>query len=117
MRFNMRKIALAALLAGAPGLVFAADDWQAQVAEALGKTGAIAKAEKITDADDLKAATAQKAAMAKATVSLLAAADAAVKSQCRPACSEHLSAAAERSCRGRGNPAARDGFEEGDGKA
>src|SRR5207237_4575158 len=37
------------------------------------KTGAIAKAEKITDADDLKAATAQKAAMAKATVALLAA--------------------------------------------
>ncbi len=43
------------------------------------KTGAIAKAEKITDADDLKAATAQKAAMAKATVSLFAAADAAAK--------------------------------------
>jgi hypothetical protein len=43
------------------------------------KTGAVAKAEKITDADDLKAATAQKAAMAKATVSLLAAADAAAK--------------------------------------
>ena len=32
-----------------------------------------------TDADDLKAATAQKAAMAKATVPLLAAADAAAK--------------------------------------
>jgi len=43
------------------------------------KTGAVAKAKKITDADDLKAAAAQKAAMAKATVSLLAAADAAVK--------------------------------------
>jgi hypothetical protein len=43
------------------------------------KTGAIAKAEKITDADDLKAAAEQKAAMAKATVSLLAAADAAAK--------------------------------------
>src|SRR3984893_5868361 len=43
------------------------------------KTGAIAKAEKITDADDLKAATAQKAAMAKATVSLLVAANAAAK--------------------------------------
>src|ERR1700746_96980 len=37
------------------------------------KTGAIAKAEKITDAEDLKAATSQKAAMAKAKVSLLAA--------------------------------------------
>ena len=43
------------------------------------KTGAIAKSEKITDADDLKAAAAQKAATAKATVSLLAATDNAVK--------------------------------------
>ena len=43
------------------------------------KTGAVAKAEKITDADDLKAAAAQKAAMAKATVSLLAVTDAAAK--------------------------------------
>ena len=34
-------------------------------------TGAIAKAEKITDADDLKDATEQKAAMAKAKVPLL----------------------------------------------
>jgi hypothetical protein len=37
------------------------------------KTGAIAKAEKITDAEDLEAATAQKAAMDKATTSLAAA--------------------------------------------
>jgi hypothetical protein len=43
------------------------------------KTGAIAKAEKITDADDLKAATTQKAAMAKAKVPLLAATENAVK--------------------------------------
>ena len=43
------------------------------------KTGAVAKAEKITDADDLKAAASQKTAMAKATVPLLAAADAAAK--------------------------------------
>jgi hypothetical protein len=43
------------------------------------KTGAIAKAEKITDAEDLKAAASQQAAMAKATVSLLAATDTAVK--------------------------------------
>ena len=43
------------------------------------KTGTVAKAEKITDADDLKAAAVQKAAMDKATVSLLAAADAAAK--------------------------------------
>jgi hypothetical protein len=40
MRFNMRKLALAVLLAGAPGLAFAADNgWQARVAEALGKAG------------------------------------------------------------------------------
>src|SRR5438132_2810186 len=43
------------------------------------KSGAIAKAEKITDADDLKAATSQKAAMAKAKVPLLTAAETAVK--------------------------------------
>jgi hypothetical protein len=42
------------------------------------KTGAIAKAEKITDAGDLKEATAQKAAMAKAKVPLLTAAERAV---------------------------------------
>ena len=43
------------------------------------KTGAIAKAEKITDADDLKAATSQRAAMAKAKVPLLTATETAVK--------------------------------------
>ena len=43
------------------------------------KTGAIAKAEKITDADDLKEATEQKAAMAKAKVPLLTATETAVK--------------------------------------
>src|ERR1700724_4571501 len=37
------------------------------------KTGAIAKAEKITDAGDLKASESQKAAMAKAKISLLTA--------------------------------------------
>ena len=42
------------------------------------KTGAIAKAEKITDAGDLKEATAQKAAMAKAKVPLFTAAETAV---------------------------------------
>jgi hypothetical protein len=42
------------------------------------KTGATAKTENITDADDLEDAAAQKAAMEKATVSLVAAADAAV---------------------------------------
>ena len=44
MRFNMRKIALAALLAGAPGLAFAADNgWQARVGDALGKAGSEAQ--------------------------------------------------------------------------
>src|SRR6266481_9685652 len=43
------------------------------------KTGAIAKAEKITDADDLKASASQKAAMAKAKVPLMTATDTAVK--------------------------------------
>ncbi len=42
------------------------------------KTGAIAKAEKITDAGDLKEATAQRAAMAKAKAPLLTAAETAV---------------------------------------
>jgi len=41
-------------------------------------TGAIAKAEKITDADDLKEAASQKAAMAKAKVLLLTATETAV---------------------------------------
>jgi hypothetical protein len=43
------------------------------------KTGAISKAEKITDAEDLKAATSQKGAMAKASMPLLMAAETAVK--------------------------------------
>jgi Domain of Unknown Function (DUF1259) len=43
MKLCMRKLALAALLAGVPALAFAADDgWQAQVGEALGKTGSTA---------------------------------------------------------------------------
>src|SRR5215472_833106 len=42
MRLHLRELALAALLAGAPGLAVAADDWQAQVGAALGKTGATA---------------------------------------------------------------------------
>ena len=53
------------------------NDFMEVVAEP--KTGSIAKSEKITDAGDLKDAAAQKDAMAKATGSLLAAADAAVK--------------------------------------
>src|SRR5215475_13714568 len=43
------------------------------------KTGTVAKAEKITDAEDLKASASQKAAMAKAKVSLLTATETAVK--------------------------------------
>jgi hypothetical protein len=43
MRFHLRQLALVALLAGAPGLAFAADDgWQTQVGAALGKTGSAA---------------------------------------------------------------------------
>jgi len=43
------------------------------------KTGAITKAEKITDPEDLEAATQQKGAMEKATVSLLTATEKVVK--------------------------------------
>jgi Domain of Unknown Function (DUF1259) len=39
MRLHVRMLALVAFLAGAPGLAVAADDWQAQVGEALGRTG------------------------------------------------------------------------------
>jgi hypothetical protein len=43
MRSDVRRLTLAALVAGAPGLAFAADDgWQAQVGAALGKTGSAA---------------------------------------------------------------------------
>jgi hypothetical protein len=42
MRLHVRELALIALLAGAPGLAVAADDWQAQVGEALGKSGTAA---------------------------------------------------------------------------
>jgi hypothetical protein len=42
MRLHLRQLALLALVAGAPGLAVAADDWQAQVGEALGMTGATA---------------------------------------------------------------------------
>ena len=45
------------------------------------KTGTIAEAEKITDPGDLEAAKKQKAAVDKATVSLLAATEKAVKAQ------------------------------------
>ena len=53
------------------------DDFTEVVADPT--SGAIMKSEKITDNDDLNDAAEQKAAMAKATVPLLAAADAAVK--------------------------------------
>ena len=39
MWFNLRELAVAALFAAAPGAAFAADEWQAQVGEALGKIG------------------------------------------------------------------------------
>jgi len=42
MRLHVRELALVAVLTAAPGLAVAADDWQAQVGEALGKSGATA---------------------------------------------------------------------------
>jgi Domain of Unknown Function (DUF1259) len=42
MSLHVRGLALVAVLAGAPGVAVAADDWQTQVGEALGKTGAAA---------------------------------------------------------------------------
>ena len=42
MRLHVRELALVAVLTGAPGIAVAADDWQAQVGEALGKSGATA---------------------------------------------------------------------------
>jgi hypothetical protein len=42
MRFYLGNLMAAALLAGASGLAFAADDWQTQVGEALGKPGSMA---------------------------------------------------------------------------
>src|SRR5437867_3373345 len=39
MRLYLGSLIAAALLTGASGLAFAADDWQARVGEALGKTG------------------------------------------------------------------------------
>jgi hypothetical protein len=53
------------------------DDFSEVVADPA--SGTIVKAEKISDTDDLNDAAEQKAAMAKATVSLLAAADVAAK--------------------------------------
>src|SRR6516164_6603352 len=40
MWLHLRQLALLAIVAGAPGVAIAADDWQAQVGDALGKTGA-----------------------------------------------------------------------------
>jgi len=42
MRLHVRELALVAVLTAAPGIAVAADDWQAQVGEALGKSGATA---------------------------------------------------------------------------
>ena len=42
MRVHVRELALVAVLTAAPGTAVAADDWQAQVGEALGKSGATA---------------------------------------------------------------------------
>jgi hypothetical protein len=53
------------------------DDFSEVVADP--KTGAIVRSEKITDSDELNDAADQKAAMAKAAISLIAAVDTAVK--------------------------------------
>src|ERR1700730_12729851 len=42
MWLHVRQLAIVALVAASPSLAIAADDWQAQVGEALGKTGATA---------------------------------------------------------------------------
>jgi Domain of Unknown Function (DUF1259) len=42
MWLHVRELALVAVLTAAPGIAVAADDWQAQVGEALGKSGAAA---------------------------------------------------------------------------
>jgi len=42
MWLHVRQLAIVALVAGSSSLAAAADDWQAQVGEALGKTGATA---------------------------------------------------------------------------
>jgi uncharacterized protein DUF1259 len=42
MWLHVRQLAIVALVAGSPSLAVAADNWQAQVGEALGKTGATA---------------------------------------------------------------------------
>src|SRR6202023_4201419 len=42
MCLHVRRLAIVAIVAGSPSLAVAADDWQAQVGEALGKTGATA---------------------------------------------------------------------------
>src|SRR5215468_798433 len=42
MRLHVRELALVAVLTAAPGIAIAADDWQAQVGEALGKPGTAA---------------------------------------------------------------------------
>jgi uncharacterized protein DUF1259 len=42
MRLHVRELALLAGITAVPGLAVAADDWQAQVGEALGKSGATA---------------------------------------------------------------------------
>ena len=59
MKLHLRKLVLAAVFAGTPGIAFAADDWQAKVGEALGKTGAPANDDAVKLAEGLKAALAQ----------------------------------------------------------
>ena len=74
------------------------------------------KTGEIKDADDLKAASAQETAMAKAKVPLLTATETAVNAD--PGCprGEHLSTAAERKCNGGGDRASGGDGQEGDGE-
>jgi hypothetical protein len=81
------------------------------------KTGAIAEAEKITDADDLKAAASQKAAIGKSEGATAHRNRDSGEGQCRVPGSECLSTAAGQQSRGRGDPSAGNDVQEGDGKA
>ena len=81
------------------------------------KTGAISKAEKITDADDLKEATSQKATMAKAKVSLLAAAEAAVKANAGSRAVSIVPELKNGGAYSRGDPGGRECLQESDREA
>jgi hypothetical protein len=80
------------------------------------KTGAITEAEEIKDADDLKAAAAQKIAMAKAKVPLLTATEAAVKANPGSQAVSIYPQLQNGNANGRGDAASGDNVQEGDGE-